>query len=421
MKNCPKCQASVSDTAKFCVKCGFNIKKYEEENAQREYFCAECGTKFSGGTFCPECGYDVSRDLTDEATGDGTVNVTFDIGAISQMANDQLFEKEGFIVENGVLMGYNGNKRSIVIHGVEEIYDGAFENNELITFVEIEEGVKIIGKRAFANCKSLVKINIPESVEKIYDDTFDGVELEKLILPKIKIDIIKLFFNNVGKILLKEAEINECALKANNEITINIKELKDSLYFTEKFDMLAKRRVGESLMFGSYYLKNSVSKEPVEWIVLSKEGGKLLLISKYALDRLPYNESNTQASWENCSLRKWLDNELYENAFDSLEQSIIIAQGQSRGLFCLSEAEVEEYLINNMKCPATGYTKAKNAVVSGECVYWWTSSNGSPVGGNFTMRTVDPSGKLININVFDKGVAVRPAMWVNLEFLNKNH
>ena len=53
MKNCPKCQVSVSDTAKFCVKCGFNIKKFEEENAARECFCPECGTKFSGGWVWP--------------------------------------------------------------------------------------------------------------------------------------------------------------------------------------------------------------------------------------------------------------------------------------------------------------------------------------------------------------------------------
>ena len=69
MKNCPKCQASVSDTAKFCVKCGFNMKKHEQE-VQKEYFCGECGTKFSGGTFCPECGYDVSKDLNTNESSD---------------------------------------------------------------------------------------------------------------------------------------------------------------------------------------------------------------------------------------------------------------------------------------------------------------------------------------------------------------
>ena len=69
MKQCPKCNASVGDTAKFCVKCGCNIKKFEEENALgREIFCPECGTKFSGGAFCPECGYNASEALQGNET-----------------------------------------------------------------------------------------------------------------------------------------------------------------------------------------------------------------------------------------------------------------------------------------------------------------------------------------------------------------
>ena len=102
MKNCPKCNANISDTAKFCVKCGFNIKKYEEE-ASKEYFCAECGTKFSGGTFCPECGYNVQNDLNGGAELAIDNGNDIDFSTINQMASDQLFEKEGFTVDNGVL------------------------------------------------------------------------------------------------------------------------------------------------------------------------------------------------------------------------------------------------------------------------------------------------------------------------------
>lgn len=59
MKNCPKCNKQVNDDVKFCNFCGFNIKKHDEENAQRvqSKFCPECGAKLSGGAFCPECGH----------------------------------------------------------------------------------------------------------------------------------------------------------------------------------------------------------------------------------------------------------------------------------------------------------------------------------------------------------------------------
>ena len=37
MKNCPNCNASVIDTAKFCHKCRFNIKKYEDDGIIKGY------------------------------------------------------------------------------------------------------------------------------------------------------------------------------------------------------------------------------------------------------------------------------------------------------------------------------------------------------------------------------------------------
>lgn len=79
MKICPECQAKIIDNSKFCVKCGFNIKKFEEENATSEYFCPDCGTKFSGGYFCPECGYNIRLDI---------VNNESDLDADDNLDND---------------------------------------------------------------------------------------------------------------------------------------------------------------------------------------------------------------------------------------------------------------------------------------------------------------------------------------------
>ena len=49
--------------------------------------------------------------------------------------------------------------------------------------------------------------------------------------------------------------------------------------------------VGSTVTFGSYEQDNDTSngKEPLEWIVLSYQDGKSLLISKYGLDCQPYN------------------------------------------------------------------------------------------------------------------------------------
>ena len=47
MKQCPKCQANISDTAKFCMECGASLIAK----------CARCGAELpNGAKFCLECG-----------------------------------------------------------------------------------------------------------------------------------------------------------------------------------------------------------------------------------------------------------------------------------------------------------------------------------------------------------------------------
>ena len=57
MKQCPACNELLNESYNFCMKCGFNIKKYEEEN--RVKFCPNCGAKAAGGKFCVECGFNI--------------------------------------------------------------------------------------------------------------------------------------------------------------------------------------------------------------------------------------------------------------------------------------------------------------------------------------------------------------------------
>ena len=90
-------------------------------------------------------------------------------------------------------------------------------------------------------------------------------------------------------------------------------------------DDIQKAGKGEIIRFGSYEQDNITSngKEPIEWIVLSNNGSELFVVSKYSLDWKSYNEEWTNITWENCTLRKWLNNEFLNAAFSSSEQSLI--------------------------------------------------------------------------------------------------
>ena len=83
----------------------------------------------------------------------------------------------------------------------------------------------------------------------------------------------------------------------------------------------------DTVTFGSYPQSdtNGNKKEPIKWIVLEKDeiNHKALLLSKYILDCQCYNENFGYVTWENCTLRRWLNNTFYNNAFSSIEQNKI--------------------------------------------------------------------------------------------------
>jgi hypothetical protein len=80
-------------------------------------------------------------------------------------------------------------------------------------------------------------------------------------------------------------------------------------------------QTGGYVTFGSYEQDNDLSngKEDIEWLVLARENNKALLISRYSLDNQPYSEHTEEVPWENCSLRKWLNDNFLNEAFSSDE------------------------------------------------------------------------------------------------------
>lgn len=90
-------------------------------------------------------------------------------------------------------------------------------------------------------------------------------------------------------------------------------------YKLKKFDI----EVGDEITLGKY------QNEEIEWDVLSRhfypDEGKVTieLQSKYALDCQPFNEDGP-SSWDESSLREWLNNDFFEEAFSSKEQKHIV-------------------------------------------------------------------------------------------------
>ena len=215
------------------------------------------------------------------------------------------------------------------------------------------------------------------------------------------------------------------------------------------------------MTFGHYEQDNDTTNglEEIEWLVLDYDAknNRALLISRYALDAKPYNVDWLDMTWEECTLRAWLNNDFLSAAFTAGEQSAILttevdnsmSQGYSEWsvyggkntqdkVFLLSCAEARKYFsvehysviiysYSNVtsRVKPTAYAIRNGAPTSndyqtadGEAAgWWWLRSPGSRQ--NYTAY-VFANGSLYGDGVNSHIGSVRPAIWLdlNVDILN---
>jgi len=83
--------------------------------------------------------------------------------------------------------------------------------------------------------------------------------------------------------------------------------------------------IGTVILFGNFEQDGDEENgpEPIEWIVSDQKDGKTLLVSKYALDARAYNTDPGAVTWEDCTLREWLNNDFLNIAFNENELKYI--------------------------------------------------------------------------------------------------
>lgn len=197
---------------------------------------------------------------------------------------------------------------------------------------------------------------------------------------------------------------------------------------------------GDSFVFGSYYWENDSQKTPIEWFVLKRTDSKALLISRYGLDCKLYHHEKADITWENCDLRKWLNGEFLNNAFNDTEQKMIVVTklvndvNPKYGTFGGNSTEDRVFLLSILEverlckfyevrvCSVSPYACNKGVSVSDSIFCdWWLRSPGKRKS---EAAYVDDYGKPefegTSISYHQSSecengtTAVRPAIWVNL-------
>ena len=199
--------------------------------------------------------------------------------------------------------------------------------------------------------------------------------------------------------------------------------------------------IGDVVIFGSYEQDNNRNngKEAIEWIVLDTNttNRTALLISRYCLDCMEYNYKHKEITWENCSLRSWLNSTFYSTAFSSAEQNQIAISfvpadvnsktGKSIGndtydsVFILNKSEVEAYFYDEYaRCAPTPYALAQGAdasekyLVNGNAACWWWLRSPGLYSYDHAARVnssgaIDEGGYSVSYSVG----AIRPSIWVS--------
>ncbi len=446
-------------------------------------FCPECGAKLFSQKFCQECGANIAKYLggaqsTDSgevaratAVADSSADLIdiseIDFSAMEQEAGRQLTEKllAPFEVEqmsNGKYIVKKLKNPDELILSVPDcvqiIGENAFANSKVIE-VSLPEGLVKICAGAFRNCADLETVNFPKSLRIIEKQVFSGCALLD-IEPPANIRCGEDAFSGTLPDRRKKAAAAEAARKKAEEerkrqeaaaaeaarkkaeeerkrqeaAAAEAARKKAEEERKRREAELAKWNIGGHPTFGSYYKDNGNSKSPIEWIVLKREGNKALLISKYGIDCRPYNPDWVDTTWETAPLRKWLNNEFLNTAFNRTEQAkiqstrVITPDNASYGtkggnattdkIFLLSIDEAEHYFSskNERLCTPTAYAVSKRAYVDDDtgCGWWWLRSPGYY---QCIAADVDCGGVVHGSGdyVYSTDGCVRPALWVNLE------
>ena len=224
----------------------------------------------------------------------------------------------------------------------------------------------------------------------------------------------------LGDIIFRiwDRQLNKSFIEENNPIqkfeTVfilpeNIKDIniKSLVREVDNFS-LRNAKVGDYIKFGSYPQTTNGEVQPIEWLVLSKEENKMLVISRYGLEARRFDSSSN--NWKNSEIRQWLNRDFYNRAFNENEKKNIKPFDGDK-VFLLSKEEAEKYFSGDdaRKCKPNAYALKNGAYTyDGYCWWWLRSPNGVfvyfvVIGGSFNRNYINRNN----------GV-VRPALWINI-------
>ena len=199
----------------------------------------------------------------------------------------------------------------------------------------------------------------------------------------------------------------------------------------------ADQDAGGRFEFGSYPQGADGEIRPIVWRVLRRDADGLLAVAEKGLDAKEYHDRHMPVTWHLCSLRRWLNGEFFNKAFNEHERGLVLrnciandaGSDTEDRVFLLSAGEAESLFADDKarRCKPTEFAVKNGAhgfadpyrtawyrrfIKCGEdgCCSWWLRSRGKPDYNKYYEAVINCCGCLENEGglVFMPNIAVRP-------------
>ena len=191
----------------------------------------------------------------------------------SSLSDEEYDDSVNFVVENGVLIGYQGTRAKIVIpDGVTEIADNCFNGNSSIRSVYMPNSVKTVGEYAFYNCTSLNEIRFSPNLTIIKSNAFYGCTALRSI-------------SIVGSPEIDSEAFRCCSLLKNIVLADSVLKIGEMVFYDTAWYNNSQRDNGD-IYLDHILIETKYSEEKA---LVIKEGTRA--IAKGAIEAYDFNES----------------------------------------------------------------------------------------------------------------------------------
>ena len=346
----------------------------------------------------------------------------FGDGRLVTWLNDRYYTDLAERVQKITAIGAEAQKQLCAVFGME------FKQDEVVDAEAVAERKRKLDiLRQFTSDDEILK-----NVDSV---AFDQEDLKDLL--RKGVDRIYLFKNKFS--VPTNIKNKHYVGLGDVEVTISSKEyinfgelgvIFENVRFDAEYQEIVKKfskKVGDIIKLGEWH------SNPIEWQILEIRDGEALLLSKYALACKKYHK-NVAITWENCDLRKWLNGEFFQTAFNGDAARSILERHVSAHynsihkvdsgndtqdkVFLLSIKEATEYFRADEEraCVSLFFVKNEVYISDSRACQWYLRSCG--YNANY-VATVNADGSVNSFGecVCSKNCGVRPVMWVDLSKL----